>query len=120
MGSLSTPCSVSKKTLSPAPTRPTASLHRAIDPSSQLSKGSILGDKRAWSNYLFILKHLFVLRQVRVVWEEWLVKPKKVEHICEAAGYDYIFIETVGVGQSETNLPSVNGFLFVIDVGRSR
>jgi LAO/AO transport system kinase len=74
----------------------------AIDPSSQRSGGSILGDKTRMP-VLSAHDHAFVrpsptsgyLGGVTRVTRESLL-------LCEAAGYDVILVETVGVGQSET------------------
>lgn len=73
----------------------------AVDPSSERTRGSILGDKTRMQSLVgregaFIRPspsggHLGgVARRTR-----------ETSLLCEAAGYDYIFIETVGVGQSE-------------------
>ncbi len=74
----------------------------AIDPSSRKSKGSILGDKTRMEQ-LSANANAFIrpspsggtLGGVARKTRETIV-------LCEAAGYDIIFIETVGVGQSET------------------
>ena len=62
----------------------------AIDPSSERSKGSILGDKTRKTRETIIL--------------------------CEAAGFDKIFVETVGVGQSETAVHSMVDFFLLIQL----
>ncbi len=74
----------------------------AIDPSSQRTGGSILGDKTRMPA-LSVSKNAFVrpsptgghLGGVTRVTRESLL-------LCEAAGYDVVIVETVGVGQSET------------------
>ena len=45
---------------------------------------------------------------------ELLVKLKKVYVLCEAAGFDVILIETVGVGQSETAVNSMVDFFLLL------
>ena len=87
----------------------------AVDPSSQQSGGSILGDKTRME-YLSISENAFVrpspsgdsLGGVAAASHECLI-------LCEAAGYDVIFVETVGVGQSETYVHNmVDAFLLLL------
>ena len=90
----------------------------AIDPSSQISKGSILGDKTrmeqlSWDPLAFIRPSPAgeslggVARKTR----ETII-------LCEAAGYEHVFIETVGVGQSEITVHSmVDLFLLLLIPG---
>lgn len=74
----------------------------AVDPSSSVSQGSILGDKTRMVN-LAKEEHAFV-RPSPTRLELGGLASTTFESIllCEAAGYDRIIIETVGVGQSET------------------
>ena len=74
----------------------------AIDPSSERSKGSILGDKTRMEK-LSLRPEAFI-RPSPTAGSLGGVARKTRETIilCEAAGYDKIFVETVGVGQSET------------------
>lgn len=74
----------------------------AIDPSSDISQGSILGDKTRMER-LSKTEKAFI-RPSPTSGTLGGVTQKTFEAIilCEAAGYDTIFIETVGVGQSET------------------
>ncbi|MEC5394558.1 methylmalonyl Co-A mutase-associated GTPase MeaB [Bergeyella sp. RCAD1439] len=90
----------------------------AIDPSSSLSKGSILGDKTrmealAKDENAFIRPSPssgFLGGVANTTFETMLV--------CEAAGYDYILIETVGVGQSEVLVADISDvFLFLKIMG---
>ncbi len=87
----------------------------AVDPSSQQSGGSILGDKTRME-YLSISDNAFVrpspsgdsLGGVAAATHECLM-------LCEAAGYDVILVETVGVGQSETYVYNmVDAFLLLL------
>jgi len=86
----------------------------AIDPSSQISGGSILGDKTRMEQ-LSANPSAFIrpspsgntLGGVARKTSESLI-------LCEAAGYDIIFIETVGVGQSETTVHSMVDFFLVL------
>lgn len=74
----------------------------AIDPSSPVSGGSILGDKTRMLN-LSRADHAFV-RPVpsRGHLGGASQRTRELILLCEAAGYDIVIIETVGVGQSET------------------
>lgn len=74
----------------------------AVDPSSSLSKGSILGDKTRMQH--LSRAHAAFIRPSPAGETLGGVARKTRETIslCEAAGYDVILIETVGVGQSET------------------
>lgn len=86
----------------------------AVDPSSSVSHGSIMGDKTRMENL--------------VTEEDAFIRPspsgdslggvarKTRESIilCEAAGFDVILIETVGVGQSETTVHSMTDFFLLL------
>lgn len=86
----------------------------SIDPSSQRSKGSILGDKT----------RMEALGQM----EDAYIRPSasgdtlggvanktgETMLLCEAAGYDVILIETVGVGQSETAVHGMTDFFLLL------
>ncbi|MDR0429816.1 MAG: methylmalonyl Co-A mutase-associated GTPase MeaB [Tannerellaceae bacterium] len=88
----------------------------AIDPSSERSKGSILGDKTRMEE-LSREKNAFIrpspsagsLGGVARRTRETIV-------LCEAAGFDTIFVETVGVGQSETAVHSMVDFFLLIQL----
>lgn len=88
----------------------------AIDPSSEYSKGSILGDKTHMDG-LMARKDVFI-RPSPSAGSLGGVARKTRESIilCEAAGFDKIFIETVGVGQSETVCQSMVDFFLVIQL----
>jgi LAO/AO transport system kinase len=86
----------------------------AIDPSSSRSKGSILGDKTRMED-LATDPNAFIRPSpsagtlggvARKTWETVV--------LCEAAGFDTIFIETVGVGQSETAVHSMVDFFLLM------
>ncbi|MEL7534185.1 MAG: methylmalonyl Co-A mutase-associated GTPase MeaB [Bacteroidota bacterium] len=86
----------------------------AIDPSSQLSKGSILGDKTRMhqlahhpSAYVRPSPTAGSLGGVARQTRETLL-------LCEAAGYDSIIVETVGVGQSETTVHGMVDFFLLL------
>lgn len=86
----------------------------AIDPSSEKSKGSILGDKTRME-HLSYNKNAFI-RPSPASDALGGVARKTRESIilCEAAGYDYIIIETVGVGQSEVSVHSMVDFFLLL------
>lgn len=88
----------------------------AIDPSSERSKGSILGDKTRMEE-LSIAKNAFI-RPSPSAGSLGGVARKTRESIvlCEAAGFDTIFVETVGVGQSETAMHSMVDFFLLIQL----
>src|SRR5690554_3374847 len=86
----------------------------AVDPSSEISGGSILGDKTRMTN-LSVLENAFI-RPSAAGKSLGGVARKTRESIilCEAAGYDFILIETVGVGQSETIVHSMVDFFMLL------
>jgi LAO/AO transport system kinase len=88
----------------------------AIDPSSTRSKGSILGDKTRM-NILSSMENVFVrptassgtLGGVAKATQETII-------LCEAAGFDTIIIETVGVGQSEIDVKDMIDFFLLLAI----
>ena len=92
----------------------------AIDPSSQRSKGSILGDKTRMEE-LSVHPNAFIRPSASAGTLGGVArKTRETVILCEAAGYDTIFIETVGVGQSETAVHSmVDFFLLILISGAS-
>ena len=73
----------------------------AIDPSSQSSKGSILGDKTRMKN-LLKSENAYIRPSPNASYLGGIAKSSFESAIlCEAAGFDIILVETVGVGQSE-------------------
>ena len=88
----------------------------AIDPSSERSKGSILGDKTRMEE-LSRNPHAFI-RPSPTAGSLGGVAQKTGETVilCEAAGFDTVFIETVGVGQSETAVHSMVDFFLLIQI----
>jgi LAO/AO transport system kinase len=88
----------------------------AIDPSSTVSGGSILGDKTR-------MEHLSVHERAYIrpspssgnlggVAE----KTREAMLVCEAAGYDVVIVETVGVGQSETAVASMTDMFCLLQL----
>jgi LAO/AO transport system kinase len=88
----------------------------AIDPSSERSKGSILGDKTRMEE-LSRESNAFI-RPSPAAGSLGGVARKTRETIvlCEAAGFDTVFVETVGVGQSETAVHSMVDFFLLIQL----
>ena len=88
----------------------------AIDPSSERSKGSILGDK----TLMLLEKEQQVLKGSPSPSAGSLggvaCKTRETIILCEAAGFDKIFVETVGVGQSETAVHSMVDFFLLIQL----
>ena len=86
----------------------------AIDPSSQQSRGSILGDK-ARMEKLAGRKEAYI-RPTASSGYLGGTSPKTHEAIvlCEAAGYDVILVETVGVGQSEVLVDTMVDFILLL------
>jgi LAO/AO transport system kinase len=86
----------------------------AIDPSSQLSKGSILGDKTRMEQLSVHPKAFIRPSPSSGSLGGVARKTKESIIICEAAGYDYIIVETVGVGQSETAVHQLTDFFLLL------
>lgn len=86
----------------------------AIDPSSSRTKGSILGDKTRMEE-LAVDANAFI-RPSPSAGSLGGVARKTRESIilCEAAGFDVIFVETVGVGQSEIAVHSMVDFFLLL------
>ena len=86
----------------------------AVDPSSSRSHGSIMGDKTRMTE-LLQLPNVFV-RPTPAGDNLGGVarKTREAMLLCEAAGYDYLIIETVGTGQSETTVQNMVDFLLLL------
>jgi LAO/AO transport system kinase len=86
----------------------------AVDPSSPLSGGSILGDKTRMAN-LAVEENAYIrpspsggtLGGVTRTTRQTIV-------VCEAAGFDVILVETVGAGQSEVAVADMTDFFLVL------
>ena len=88
----------------------------AIDPSGELTKGSILGDKTRMEK-LSVQKDAFIRPSPSAGSLGGVArKTRETIVLCEAAGYDNIFVETVGVGQSETAVHSMVDFFLLIQL----
>lgn len=88
----------------------------AIDPSSERSKGSILGDKTRM-NELSTQANAFIRPSPSAGSLGGVArKTRETIVLCEAAGFDTIFVETVGVGQSETAAHSMVDYFLLLQV----
>ena len=86
----------------------------AIDPSSEKSKGSIIGDKTRMET-LCNNPDAFIRPSPSAGSLGGVArKTRETVLLCETAGYDVVFIETVGVGQSETAVHSMSDFFLLL------
>lgn len=88
----------------------------AIDPSSERSKGSILGDKTRMEQLAVHPKSFIRPSPSAGSLGGVARKTRETIILCEAAGFDKIFVETVGVGQSETAVHSMVDFFLLIQL----
>ena len=88
----------------------------AIDPSSERSKGSILGDKTRMEKLSVHPKSFIRPSPSAGSLGGVARKTRETIILCEAAGFDKIFVETVGVGQSETAVHSMVDFFLLIQL----
>ncbi len=90
----------------------------AVDPSSRRSGGSILGDK---TRMVDLARHPDVFIRPSPGGEQLggvARRTREVILVCEAAGYDVVFVETIGVGQSEVAVADmVDLFLLLVAPG---
>ncbi|MEH6764473.1 MAG: methylmalonyl Co-A mutase-associated GTPase MeaB [Aequorivita antarctica] len=85
-----------------------------VDPSSSISKGSILGDKTRMEE-LVKEENAFIRPSASGDTLGGVArKTRETIILCEAAGFDVILIETVGVGQSETSVHSMTDFFLLL------
>lgn len=86
----------------------------AIDPSSKVSKGSILGDKTRMQK-LSANEKAFIRPSASAGSLGGVANATRESILlCEAAGYEVILIETVGVGQSETEVAEMVDFFLLL------
>lgn len=86
----------------------------AVDPSSSISRGSILGDKTRMEG-LVKEENAFIRPSASGDTLGGVAqKTRETIILCEAAGFDVILIETVGVGQSETAVHSMTDFFLLL------
>ncbi len=85
-----------------------------VDPSSSISKGSILGDKTRMEELVKEEKAYIRPSASGDTLGGVARKTRETIVLCEAAGFDVILIETVGVGQSETAVHSMTDFFLLL------
>lgn len=86
----------------------------AIDPTSQISGGSILGDKTRMQR-LALDPRAFVRPSPSGLTPGGVARrTRETMLLCEAAGYDVVLVETVGVGQGETAVADMVDFFLVL------
>lgn len=88
----------------------------AVDPSSSLSKGSILGDKTRMQHLSRADEAFIRPSPAGETLGGVARKTRETISLCEAAGYDVILIETVGVGQSETAVHGMVDFFLLLKI----
>ncbi len=86
----------------------------AVDPTSQRSGGSILGDKTRMARLSVDEKAFVRPSPAGDTLGGVARKTRESLLLCEAAGYDVILVETVGVGQSETVVANMVDFFLVL------
>src|SRR5215212_2241839 len=86
----------------------------AVDPSSTRTGGSILADKTRMAR-LAVDRNAFVRPSpAGTTLGGVAAKTRETMLLCEAAGYDVVLVETVGVGQSETAVADMTDFFLVL------
>ena len=86
----------------------------AVDPSSTRTGGSILGDKTRMQR-LAVDPHAFIRPSPSSgTLGGVAAKTRETMLLCEAAGFDVILVETVGIGQSETTVADMTDFFLVL------
>jgi LAO/AO transport system kinase len=86
----------------------------AVDPSSPVTGGSILGDKTRMER-LAVSPEAFIRPSPSSGSLGGVAdRTREVMLLCEAAGYDVVLIETVGIGQSEVTVASMVDFFLVL------
>jgi len=86
----------------------------AVDPSSSRSGGSVLGDKTRMEKLSMHANAFIRPSPTSGTLGGVAKKTRETMIVCEAAGYDVILVETVGVGQSETRVASMVDFFLVL------
>ncbi|MFN9775653.1 MAG: methylmalonyl Co-A mutase-associated GTPase MeaB [Burkholderiales bacterium] len=88
----------------------------AVDPSSVVSGGSILGDKTRMER-LSVAEYAFIRPSpASGTLGGVAAKTREAMLLCEAAGYDVVIVETVGVGQSETAVADMTDVVVLLQL----
>jgi len=86
----------------------------AVDPSSSRTGGSILGDKTRMAR-LSVERNAFIRPSPSSgTLGGVAAKTRETMLLCEAAGFDVVLVETVGIGQSETSVADMTDFFLVL------
>jgi len=88
----------------------------AVDPSSQITGGSILGDKTRMEELSRDPNAFIRPSPAGDTLGGVARRTRETMLLCEAAGYDIIIVETVGVGQSETTVASMVDFFMLLQL----
>jgi LAO/AO transport system kinase len=88
----------------------------AVDPSSQITGGSILGDKTRMEELSRDPNAFIRPSPAGDTLGGVARRTRETMLLCEAAGYDVIIVETVGVGQSETAVASMVDFFMLLQL----
>lgn len=86
----------------------------AVDPSSEVSGGSILGDKTRMSKLAMHPNAFIRPSPSRGTFGGIALTTNKVVRLCEAAGFDLVWIETVGTGQAETAVAKISDIMLLL------
>jgi len=86
----------------------------AVDPSSTRTGGSILGDKTRMANLASDPNAFVRPSPSSGTLGGVAAKTRETMLVCEAAGYDVVMVETVGIGQSETAVADMTDFFLVL------
>jgi LAO/AO transport system kinase len=88
----------------------------AVDPSSSISGGSILGDKTRMEDLSRHANAFIRPSPSGASLGGVAARTREALLLCEAAGYDVILVETVGVGQSETAVRTMTDFFLLLQI----
>jgi LAO/AO transport system kinase len=91
----------------------------AVDPSSEKTKGSILGDKTRMELLSKNARAFIRPSPTGMALGGVTDRTRETILLCEAAGYDVILVETVGVGQSETAVRNMVDFFLLLMLARA-
>src|SRR5215208_2956111 len=86
----------------------------AVDPSSARTGGSILGDKTRMARLAASEKAYIRPSPASGTLGGVAAKTREAMLLCEAAGFDVVLVETVGIGQSETAVCDMTDFFLVL------
>jgi LAO/AO transport system kinase len=88
----------------------------AVDPSSSLSGGSILGDKTRMEHLSVHVRAFIRPSPASGTLGGVAAKTREAMLVCEAAGHDIVIVETVGVGQSETAVAGMTDMFVLLQL----